>query len=245
MKTKFEKTLTAATAATIATVLSLTAPAKANSEVDQLIDALAPYMPTQDRMQIKTDNDLLKEFELDNIFTLDGDIDDLQVAFLGEAAGQHNNLSYSSSNGLDGTIWESTRSLEQLYDYGYQRPDGSYGKVGTFGKVDGLENYPQYLQVGTTAGLGPFTKGDTLDLTLSGLSLSQNSEHFKAYTFKGFEDWVILGIEDDNTQWSDWDFNDTVVAINLSKDVPEPSTMLGLLGVGAAGLFIRRKSLTK
>ncbi|NEP46900.1 MAG: PEP-CTERM sorting domain-containing protein [Okeania sp. SIO2H7] len=105
----------------------------------------------------------------------------------------------------------------------------------------------QYLQVGTTAVLGDFAKGDTLDFTLSGLSLSQDSEHFKAYTLKGFEDWVIVGVEDDSTKWSDWDYNDTVFAIKLgdTADIPEPSTIIGLLGVGAAGLFIRRKSLTK
>jgi hypothetical protein len=245
MKTKFEKTLTAATAATIATVLSLTAPAKA-SEIDDLIEALAPYMPTQDRMQIQTDNDLLKEFNLDSIFTLDGDIDDLQIGFLGEAAGQHNNLSFSSSNGLSDTIWGSTRSKEELYDYSYMRPNGTYGKVGTFSKVDGFLA-SQYLQVGTTASLGAFSRGDTLDFTLSGLSLSQNSNQFKGYTVEGLENWVIIGVEDDASKWSDWDYNDTVFAVNLgdATDIPEPSTMAALLGVAAAGLVLRRKSLTK
>jgi hypothetical protein len=241
MKTKFEKTLTAATAATIATVLSLTAPAKA-SEIDDLIEALAPYMPTQDRMQIQTDNDLLKEFDLDGPFTIGADVEDFQIAYLGEAAGYVNNLTYSSSNG-SGTIFSPIRSKKELID-----PVTNQG-VGTFSVLPNLDG-ETFLQVGTTDSLGSFSMGDTLDFTLTnkhngdGVSLSQNTGNFKAYTF---QDWVILGIEDDKSEWSDWDYNDTVVAFKLGDvaDVPEPSTTLALLGVGAAGLVLRRKSLTK
>lgn len=245
MKTKFKTALIAAT--TIATALSVAAPAKA-SEIDDLIEALAPFMPTEDRMKIQSDDDLLKEFDLDGPLTIGAEVEDLEIAYLGEAAGYVNNLTYSSSNSSNssGTLFSPIRSKKELVD-----PLKGQG-VGTFTALPNSDG-ETFLEVGTADSLGKFSIGDTLDFTLTnkhndgGVSLSENTGNFKAYTLKGFEDWMILGIEDDKSEYSDWDFNDTVVAFKLgdTADVPEPSTTLALLGVGAAGLVLRRKSLTK
>ncbi|MEM9244309.1 MAG: DUF4114 domain-containing protein [Cyanobacteria bacterium P01_F01_bin.153] len=68
------------------------------------------------------------------------------------------------------------------------------------------------------------------------------------------EDWVVLGFEDlygvhkDEGGWSDRNFNDVVVAVRgvmgdriEADDVPEPSSMVGLLGLGLGMLQVKRR----
>ncbi len=247
MKTKFNATLTA-TAAAIATVLSLTAPAKAN-EVDELIKALAPFMPEVDGEVIDTNNNIVNEFGLNDVLRLNVDVNDLEIAYLGEAAGQVQKLRFSS-NSSNGIVFDDIRSLAELYDAKGQ------GKVGTFDVQENLNS--RWLQVGTTTTIGSFSAGDTLDFTLSdftdpsdtGVSSGADSANFRAYTVAGLENWLVLGIEDTKGEYSDWDFNDTVVAIKLGEknisDVPEPATTIALFGVAAAGLGLtRRKNAAK
>jgi hypothetical protein len=86
-------------------------------------------------------------------------------------------------------------------------------------------------------------------------SNSDGLQHVVAYAYKnyillGFEDlWGEKGATGGKNQSSDRDFNDTVFVLdigegnvrNLVKPVPEPAMTLGLIGVGAAGVVMRRR----
>jgi Domain of unknown function (DUF4114)/PEP-CTERM motif len=76
---------------------------------------------------------------------------------------------------------------------------------------------------------------------------------YKNYILMGFEDlWGEKGATGGKNQSSDRDFNDTVFVLdigegnvrNLIKPVPEPTMTLGLIGVGAAAVVMRRRRQT-
>lgn len=80
-------------------------------------------------------------------------------------------------------------------------------------------------------------------------------QHVVAYAYKnyillGFEDlWGGKGATGGKNEASDRDFNDTVFVLDIGeknvqdmiKTVPEPTVTLGLMGVGAAGVLLRRR----
>ncbi len=125
--------------------------------------------------------------------------------------------------------------------------------VGSFNKNS---NSKPGLNIGSTLSLGEFQAGSTLDFGLTrsdnasfGFSLSSAPGQFKGYTLAGFEDWMIIGLEDNNnTEDSDWDYNDAVFAVKLgtpAASVPEPSMIAALMGVSAAFGISRRKNANK
>ena len=80
-------------------------------------------------------------------------------------------------------------------------------------------------------------------------------QHVVAYAYEnyimlGFEDlWGAKGATGGKNQQSDRDFNDAVFVLDIGKDnvqnlikpVPEPAVTLGLVGVGIAGVLLRRR----
>ena len=246
MKTKLFALLTGLT--TLTTVVAGTAPAQAN-EIDDLMDAFFKFAPTQDRKAINEEAGLsgITEVDITGGLKLGEDIDNLGAVFLGEVAGGYQNtLSLGSQ-----TLWSDIKAYNELYD-------GPY-KVGTFNSQynDGEGGY---LDIGSTVSLGSFKAGDSLNFAVSNedFNFSMNSKpgQFKGYTLAGFEDWLVIGIEDTfdvmnggkYTTKSDWDYNDTVFAIKLgtpAASVPEPSTIAALMGVSAAFGFSRRKKANK
>ena len=73
---------------------------------------------------------------------------------------------------------------------------------------------------------------------------------YENYVMLGFEDlWGVKGASGGKNQRSDRDFNDAVFVLDIGKDnvqnlikpVPEPTVTLGLIGVGVAGVLLRRR----
>lgn len=238
MKTKLFALLTGLT--TLTTVVAGTAPAQAN-EIDDLMNAFFEFAPTQDRKAINEEAGLsgITEVDITGGLKLGEDIDNLGAVFLGEVAGGYQNtLSLGSQ-----TLWSDIKAYNELYD-------GPY-KVGTFNSQynDGVGGY---LDIGSTVSLGSFKAGDSLNFGVSNegfnFSMSSASQQFKGYSLAGFEDWLVIGIEDTMGQYSDWDYNDTVFAVKVgtpAASVPEPSTIAALMGVSAAFGFSRRKKANK
>lgn len=268
MKNKLRSILTT-TAATLATVVMGTTSASAGT----LFETLLPYTPTSDGIGVpqadrglRTDDENLKLLPtLPDFSNLDADYDSLDVMFLGESAGYKNTLQLSL-NGAKTSIFEEIKA----YSGEGAILDTKGKKVGTFdSQYNGIN--PNFLDIGTIwnsntdGGIGGFSKGDSLNFwlnpdgdatkafnmgsmaSLGYGGLFSDVPHFKAYELKGYEDWTILAVEDISYYKSPHvDHNDLVFAFKLNQaDVPEPSTALALVGVGAAGLLLRRKTLTK
>jgi hypothetical protein len=115
------------------------------------------------------------------------------------------------------------------------------------------------LQAGDYVSLGVVEAGTTLDFFLNQdgygrsnprqwhLDAADNSDglqHIMAYEQSGY---LVMAFED-MTNGGDKDYNDIVFAIDIGEGnikhlqgVPEPTMTLGLLGIGAAFTFSRRK----
>ncbi|MEB3279461.1 MAG: PEP-CTERM sorting domain-containing protein [Lyngbya sp.] len=260
MKTKLFALLTGLT--TLTTVVAGTAPAQA-TDVDALMKAFFEFAPTQDGQKINEEAKLsgITEVDITGLLTVNQSTSKLEAVFLGEFAGSTKNvLGFSSSNGASGTMWSEIQAHPYRYDpeTGEKLPEY---KVGNF---DQSLNSKWGLGIGSTLSLGAFEAGSTLDFTLKntdfsanyGFSMSSQPGQFKGYTLAGFEDWLVIGIEDTIDVIhegkyiikSDWDYNDTVFAVKLgtpAASVPEPSTIAALMGVSAAVGFSRRKNANK
>jgi hypothetical protein len=248
MKTKLFALLTSLT--TLTTVVAATAPAQAG-EIDDLMDAFYQFAPTQDRMKIQSDGVNLKEFDLTGPLTVNQYNANLEAVFLGEAAGSTKNvLDFSVSSGDSNDKWSNIFAYKD--DILDKKDPNNIWKVGSFNKKS---NGQAGLDIGSTLSLGEFQAGSTLDFALGrsndasfGFSLSSAPGQFKGYTLAGFEDWMIIGLEDNNTATSDWDYNDAVFAVKLgtpAASVPEPSMIAALMGVSAAFGISRRKNANK
>jgi hypothetical protein len=161
----------------------------------------------------------------------------IEAYFINEGAYYRNELAFSA-NGSDPTvIFEDASSPDSI-----------------MGEADG----PLALGEGRT--LGTFDAGTQLDFFLTPTNpangnqrrtlytdSSLNKNGLQHYIAKAYFDavdkqwWTLIGIEDNDASNSDRDFNDTVFAIkgladdSIDVDVPEPASLLGLLGVAALG----------
>jgi hypothetical protein len=259
MKNKLRSILTT-TAATLATVVMGTTSASAAT----LIESLFPYLPTEDNVGLNADDINLFETALPDYSNLGSNYDSIDIMFLGEVAGFKNSLELSV-NGTKTSVFDKITAYNEIDSVGTYSTDyngmgfldvGTTWNSKTDGGITGLsqgDNLNFWLK-SNVQNDGSFTynfkmgdnarrwgQGETADRN-SGMSL------FKAYTLKGFEDYTIFAVEDVDYYGSDMiDHNDLVFAVKLNpaEDIPEPSTIIGLLGVGAAGLVLRRKSWTK
>ncbi|MBW4442444.1 MAG: DUF4114 domain-containing protein [Plectolyngbya sp. WJT66-NPBG17] len=176
----------------------------------------------------------------------------VSVSFINEGAGFRNQLAFTSSG--------TTNTSGLIFN------DISCTGAGCVGDWGGSA-----LKLGDTVNLGKIKGGSQLDFGLKsdgfngGTNIfgtkTQNNEdglqHVVAYAVGNR--YVLLGFEDlygeknatgGKNQNSDRDFNDTVFVVDVGEDnlrvlkgekVPEPSIVLSLLGLGAAGLVARRR----
>lgn len=174
----------------------------------------------------------------------------VSVSFINEGAGYRNQLAFSSTGATNtsGLIFNDISCTGQ-------------GCVGDWGG--------SALKLGDTVKLGTIKAGSQLDFGLraDGLLGGQNVygtksnlnpdglQHVVAYAvgtrhiLLGFEDlFGAKGASGGKNENSDRDFNDVVLVIDVGeqnlndlKKVPEPSVVLSLLGLGAAGLVARRR----
>jgi Domain of unknown function (DUF4114)/PEP-CTERM motif len=173
--------------------------------------------------------------------------------FINEGAGFRNQLAYetTSSTGAkaSGLLFNdisSTESILRERDGALKKGDGvNIGNVAAGTQLD------FWLRAnGKNGGRNVFgtqtaSNGDGLQHVVAYAS--------GKYLMLGFEDlWGEKGATGGKNQSSDRDFNDAVFVIdigegnvrNLIKPVPEPTMTLGLIGVGAAGVVMRRRRQT-
>jgi hypothetical protein len=173
---------------------------------------------------------------------------DVSVFFINEGAGFRNQLAYEATGGTNGSgmIFKDIASTESI----------KAESNGPLKKGDGVKL--GNMAANTQLDFWLRANGKNGGNNLFGTETASNGDglqHVVAYAYKGY---IMLGFEDlwgakdaegGKNQKSDRDFNDAVFVLdigeanvrNLIKPVPEPATVLGLMGVGAAGVVLRRR----
>lgn len=179
----------------------------------------------------------------------------LEVYFINEGAAYRNMLSFAVNGGEQQSIFSDVSSTESVLS----EQDGALrlgdGKV--LGTFEGDTQIDFFLtQAGRRA------DGSTWTGATFGTQAAANPYGLQHFIVKSYfdvvaqEHWLLMGIEDlvgeyDPTgKGSDRDFNDAVFAVRgligtpvANNPVPEPTTLLGLLGVAALGASrLRRKA---
>jgi len=162
-----------------------------------------------------------------------GGVQDVEVYFINEGAGYRNQLYYSVDSGA---------SKEVIFD------DVS-------SPLSILSNSNGPLRLGQGESLGSFEGNTFIDFFLKtngknnpnnpflGFDAAQNPDNLQHVLGYSFGDYVLLAFED-IIGGGDKDYNDTVFVVKGVTDqpasVPEPTTVLGVLGAGAL-LVLRRR----
>jgi len=156
----------------------------------------------------------------------------VRAIFVNEGAAFRNSLKFSATNGdtTSGTVFEDLSGVDSLLP----SPDaplaiGDYVELGLFG-------------TGTQFDFTPVQKGATGGTLEFGADPAENPDGLPHVVAHYQENYVILGFED-LLGGGDNDFNDAVVAIELSGQsagAPEPTTLLGS-GLAALGFWWRRR----
>ncbi len=182
----------------------------------------------------------------------DGKTNNVEVFFLNEGAGFKNQLMFGANGGPLEMIYDNISSTQSIIS----ESDG----VLTLGQGKALRTFSDPTQLSFFIRSNGFNGGQDIygddahtNTTVGGQTVNSDGlSHLVAYnyfdevekanyTIVGFEDlWGKLGATGGKNQGSDRDFNDVVFAIKgLStrnpSEVPEPSALLGLLGVAALG----------
>jgi hypothetical protein len=173
---------------------------------------------------------------------------DVSVYFINEGAGFKNQLAYEATGATNktGLIFNNISSPDSIMPNG----DGplKLGDGVNLGQMAGGTQLDFWLRANGKNG------GDNIFGTQTAYN-SDGLQHVVAYAYKnyimlGFEDlWGEKGATGGSNQNSDRDFNDAVFVLdigednvrNLIKPTPEPATMVGLMGVAAAGVVMRRR----
>jgi hypothetical protein len=179
---------------------------------------------------------------------------DVKVSFINEGAGYRNQLGYTATGGSNqsGMIFKDISCA----GVGCISPGANTLKLGDTVKLGTLAANTQ-LDFGLRAdgfnkGAGAYVFGTPDTQNADGL------QHVVAYTYGG--KYLVLGFEDlygDGTskqgtfkEKSDRDFNDAVFVVDIGEDnvkylqgtkVPEPASVVTLLGLGAAGVLKARR----
>jgi Domain of unknown function (DUF4114)/PEP-CTERM motif len=171
--------------------------------------------------------------------------------FINEGAGFRNQLAYeaTSSTGTksSGLVFNDVSSTESIMS----------NNDGPLKKGDGVNI--GNVAAGTQLDFWLRANGKNGGSNIFGTKTASNGDGLQHVVAYAYGKYVMLGFEDlwgpkgggtsDKDQNSDRDFNDTVFVIdigednvrNLIKPIPEPTMTLGLIGVGAAGIVMRRR----
>ena len=178
----------------------------------------------------------------------DRGVNDVEVYFIDEGAGYKNQLLFSANDGPMSMIFDNISSTQSTNS----ESDG----VMTLGEGKALNNFTGATQLsffiksnGFNGGQNFYGADDHTGMIVDGQEINRDGlSHLVAYSY--FDDveqenYTILGFED---LWgplgagSDRDFNDVVFAVkglttnpNTPKETPEPSALLGLVGLAAVG----------
>jgi hypothetical protein len=259
MKTKLFSNLLA-TAAALATAVSVTAPVSAAGFSDiptNYLDDMKLIFENEGR-EFDTTTASFGEGKLVDLsqLTLKND-SEVNIFLLGEGAGKGNSLFYSADGADKTTIWNDV-SIVKGATGNYLAP--KYDRDGS-------------MNQGDSKNLGFFTKGTQMDFLLKSYNYGKKEheyyssagstgtnrdglQHAVGYAFG--ERYLMLGFEDlygglkagwtDGNENSDRDFNDVVFVIDMGKGnfatTPEPTVLLGL-GVAVGGMFLTRRNKGK
>ncbi|MEM8638444.1 MAG: DUF4114 domain-containing protein [Cyanobacteria bacterium P01_G01_bin.54] len=193
----------------------------------------------QEKLELpETDLDLF-EIDPEALAVLNSD-DPIEVYFINEGAFFYNELSYTADDGSSGVIFEEVTSEDSI-----------------------LPEAGGVLELGEGTDIGTFATGTLLDFFITptnpsngrtrdpiGTDAASNPNGLQHVIAKSVEIdgdvWTLLGFEDNTSSSSDRDFNDVVFVLKgvgeyEEQPVPEPATLLGLLGVAALGATTLRR----
>ena len=201
----------------------------------------------------------LPQLDAANLFW-DG-VDPVEVFFIDEGAGFKNQLLYSVNDQPLEMIFDNVSSTQStLSDWDGALDLGEGRNLGTF---DGPTQLSFFTRAnGFNGGTNLFGANEYTSTTVEGETVNGDGlthliayEYFddveqETYTIIGFEDlWGEKGATGGRNQNSDRDFNDVVFAVKgltegAPEEVPEPSMLLGMLGVAALGAKGAKRKLT-
>ncbi|MDB9313850.1 DUF4114 domain-containing protein [Spirulina sp. CS-785/01] len=230
----------ATAAATLFSVTGASAQSISQEKYDQQYENNADQLRL-DYEDWKTFNDLInKERKLMDAIDLpkvdlsklrwEGGVNDVEVYFINEGAGYRNQLFYSTDGGDNKTkIFDDLSSPNSIL----KNSDGplSLGEGRDLGDFEGDTFIEFFLKSNGKNGGDHFF----------GFDSAENPDNFDHLIGYEMDDFVVLGFED---LWNggDKDYNDTVFAVQGVTTVPEPASVLGILGVGGVMLLRRRNS---
>ncbi|NJM47359.1 MAG: DUF4114 domain-containing protein [Alkalinema sp. RU_4_3] len=209
----------------------------------QFVNKEGLAVPNSGQKKVNSDNLLLKYSY------------DVKVSFINEGAGYRNQLGYTATGGTNksGMIFSDISCA----GVGCVSPGANTLKLGDTVKLGTMAANTQ-LDFGLRA--NGFNRGT--NSYVFGTPSSENADglqHVVAYTYGG--KYLVMGFEDlygDGKsaqgkfgEKSDRDFNDAVFVVDIGEDnvnylnggtkVPEPASVVTLLGLGAAGVLKARR----
>lgn len=247
----FQKVLLSTAA--IAGIVAIAAPANALSlksdEYGNLFDTFNS-MVNSERLQLQDSEVALKELDVESL-RWDKGANGVDVFFINEGAGYRNQLLYSANGGDLSMIFDDIASPESIL----KNSDGPLmlGDGVSLGAFEGNTSLDFVIKANGKNNANGHLYGVNAETNADGLQHVIAYEYFDETTQ---EDWVVIGFEDlygvhkDEGGWSDRDFNDVVIAVRgvtgdrldgETADVPEPSSMVGLLGLGLGMWQVKRR----
>lgn len=171
---------------------------------------------------------------------------DVEVFFIDEGAGYKNQLFFSANEGPMTKIFDNISSTQSTLS----EASGvmALGEGKSLGDFDGTTQLSFFLKSnGYNGGKNFFGSDDYTGAIVDGQTINRDGmSHLIAYNYFDEveqENYTILGFEDlwgSLEDGSDRDFNDVVFAVkglstqpNTPKETPEPSALLGLVGLAA------------
>lgn len=164
---------------------------------------------------------------------------DVEVFFINEGAGYHNKFGYSTvtPDGSLANFWNS--DVEVIWE------DAS--------STNSILANGGPLALGQGYEIGDVAAGNTVNFFLRnphgnvfdslGADETLNRDGLQHVTTYQYDEYLVLAYED-IFKGGDRDYNDVVIAVKGltdTTDVPEPTSILSLLGLGVAGTVITRK----
>ncbi len=259
MNSKFITSLTAVAAAAT-TVFSATSPASAFSwggwtnptptvqskttAPQDFRNLFSTFDAAVQQERLAVANPLVRALDISNL-RLKSD-HDVKVYFINEGAGYKNQLAYESTNG---SSYQKGMVFANASGYDTILPDGDgplyKGDFVSLGNISAGSQLNFWLKANGYYG-GQHIYGADQAANPDGLQHVVSYLYNNRYLLIGFEDlygdlWATGGLN----ERSDRDFNDTVFVVDVGVGnvvgVPEPSLMVGMLGMGTASLLSRRR----
>ncbi|MGC1308105.1 MAG: DUF4114 domain-containing protein [Phormidesmis sp.] len=217
-----------------------------------LLEVFSSYV-REERMAF---NELdLPELDASNLYW-NGTVDDVEVFFVNEGAAYKNQLLFTANDGPMEIIFNNISSRQSIL----KESSGvlSLGEGRALSGFSGPTQLSFFLKAnGFNGGKNIYGSKEFMNSTVDGKTVNPDGlSHLIAYNYfdeVDQESYTIIGFEDLygplKKGGSDRDFNDVVFAVRglvegkpEEKDIPEPSALLGLIGLAAMGRCLRRMS---